>query len=185
MEKEKTAKKLEIAPQTLDKYLNILEIAYLIDVVPSWFKSDYKYTQKQSKMFVCDTGLMCSMLKFSTPEDLTLDERLSGKIIETFIYNQLIAQIELDEEQETSLYHYREWGGKHEIDFVIENNNEIIGIEVKAGSNITKDDLRHLKWFKENIVKDKNFVGILLYTGEHAMSWGDDIYTIPINNLWD
>jgi hypothetical protein len=44
---------------------------------------------------------------------------LSGKIIETFVYNQLIAQIELGEEQETSLYHYREWGG---ISYEIKKN---------------------------------------------------------------
>ena len=108
----------------------------------------------------------------------------SGKIFETFVYNQLVSQIEL-QNGEYELYHYRD-REKREIDFIIQDtNNNIYGIEVKSGSSVTKAQFKHLKWFKENLAKDKSFTGIVLYTGEHVVHFGENMMAIPMNNLWD
>ncbi len=48
------------------------------------------------------------------------------------------------------LFHYRD-REKREIDFLIEReDNALLGIEVKAGSAVAKEDFRHMRWFRKN-----------------------------------
>ena len=170
IDKSKITSSMGIANQTLDSYLGVLENTYLIDKLHPWLKTDYERVNKQSKYFITDTGLMAALLNWKA-QDLLLDTDKSGKIFETFVYNQLIALVELQNNQ-YELYHYRD-REKREIDFIIQDNeNNIYGIEVKSGSSVTKDQFKHLKWFKENLAKNKSFTGVVLYTGEHVVSFG-------------
>ena len=181
IDKSSITSAMGIANQTLDSYLGILENTYLIDKLSPYLKTDYERVNKQSKYFVSDTGLMCSILNWKINE-LLLDSDKTGKLFETFVYNQLIAQVDL-ENTEYSMYHYRD-REKREIDFIIQDSNNIYGIEVKSGTSISKDHFKHLKWFNNNLVKNKTFTGIVLYSGENVVSFGDNLYAVPINNLW-
>lgn len=182
IDKSKITSALSIANQTLGSYLTVLENTYLVDKLSPWLKTDYERVNKQSKFFITDTGLMASVLNWKQ-EDLFTDADKSGKIFETFVYNQLITQVELGNEYE--LYHYRD-REKREIDFIIQDtNNNLYGIEVKAGSSVTKEQFKHMKWFKENLTKGKSFTGIVLYTGENVISFGENMLAVPMNNLWD
>jgi hypothetical protein len=182
IDKSDITAKLGISKITLDTYINVLEQTYLIDVLPPWLKSDYERINKQNKYFMTDTGLMSSILHWNY-DNVFLDSDKSGKITETFVYNELIAQVEL-QDGEYDLYHYRD-REKREIDFILENNDKIVGIEVKSGSTLNSDMFKHLRWFKKNMVKDKGFVGIVLYTGQNVVSFGENLYAVPINNLWE
>ena len=179
--KSDVARELGIARATLDEYLNILERVYLIDGVPAWHKRDYEAAQDKTKYFMCDTGLMTSILNWNEKETYK-DSDKSGKLTETFVYNQLIPQVEL--ERDMTLTHWRD-NRKREIDFIIEDEENIYGIEVKSGTDVKLDSFKHLEWFSKNLVKDKKFTGIILYTGERTMQWKNGMFTVPINNLWE
>ncbi len=182
IDKSKITSSMGVANQTLDSYLGVLENTYLVDKLAPYLKTDYERVNKQAKYFVSDTGLMCSVLNWKI-DDLILDADKTGKLFETYIYNQLIAQVDL-ENLDYSLYHYRD-REKREIDFIIQDSNNIYGIEVKSGTLISRDHFKHLKWFRNNLVKDKHFVGIVLYSGENVVPFGEDLYAVPINNLWE
>jgi len=143
---------------------------------------DFATVKKQDKIFLTDTGLMNTLLNWKE-EDVFLDADKSGKIFETYAYNQIAAQIKTNEE-ELALYHYRD-REKREIDFIIEMEKEIFGIKVKSGTDIKLDTFKHLEWFEKNLAKNKIFTGIILYTGERTMQWKNGMYTVPINNLWE
>ena len=89
------------------------------------------------------------------------------------------------ENYDYSLYQYRDTK-KREIDFLVEKEGEgIIGIEVKASSSISRADFAPQIWFKENIIKDKSpYRGIVLYTGENTLSFGDGMIAVPFAALW-
>jgi predicted AAA+ superfamily ATPase len=145
-------------------------------------KSDYERVNKQSKYFMTDTGLMSSILRWNY-DNVFLDSDKSGKITETFVYNELIAQVEL-QDGEYGLYHYRD-REKREIDFILESDDLIVGIEVKSGSTVNNEMFKYLRWFNKNMVKNKDFLGIILYTGENVVPFGKNLYAVPINNLWE
>ena len=82
------------------------------------------------------------------------------------------------------LYHYRD-NENHEIDLLIERfDGALLGIEVKAGSNISNQDFKHMRWFKENLTQDRPFTGVLLHTGTVAGSMGDGMWAAPFGCLW-
>ena len=173
--------KLSVDRKTMVTYINILISLFLFERVFPWINTDYERASKREKIFITDAGLMASLLNYRL-DDVLLDPDRSGKIIETFVFTQLAALCDL--ENSFLLRHYRDRTGR-EIDFVIENDQgEILGIEVKSGSSFSPGDARHLRWFKQNIAKGKPFVGIILYTGEHTLSLGDDIYAVPMSALW-
>ena len=173
---------LSIRRPTLESYINALEILYLIERVPPWAKRDYQRTGKQFKLFVTDCGLVSSLLNWKM-DDVCLDSDRSGKIIETFVYNELATQIDANDRQYT-LYHYRD-REKREIDFLIEREDgALLGIEVKAGSNVGLNDFKHLSWFQANMAQDTPFVGIIVYTGEHIVPFGPNLWAVPCGQLW-
>lgn len=174
---------LSIKRSTIESYINALEALYLIEKVNPWLKTDYDRVGKQSKIFMTDCGLMTSILGWRI-DDVQFDNDKIGKLIETFIFNELSAQIDASD-GEYSLYHYRD-REKREIDFIIEREDgAILGVEVKSGSAVDKSSFKHHKWFKNNLIKGKKpYTGIVLYTGEFTASFGDEMWAVPISNLW-
>jgi predicted AAA+ superfamily ATPase len=174
--------KLSISRNTFKSYVNALIALCLFEKVPPWIKTDYERVGRREKLFATDTGLMAHLLNWRFA-DVSLDSDKSGKIIETLVFNELSAQIDLDYHYRLSHYQDRE---KREIDFLIENDQgAILGIEVKAGSALSKNDFKHMTWFKNNIAPDKKFIGVVLYTGEHTLPFGANMYSVPIAALWE
>jgi predicted AAA+ superfamily ATPase len=172
---------LGITKGIFETYTNLLETIYLFERVPAWIATDYDRVGKRDKIFTTDTGLMASLLNWR-PEEVFLDSDRSGKIIETLVFNELSGQIDLDRGYRLSQYRDRL---NHEIDFIIENERgALLGIEVKAGSAVSKDDAKHLAWFKRNLAAKKEFIGLVIYTGEHVLPLGENITGLPIAALW-
>jgi uncharacterized protein len=167
---------------TLDSYLNALETLYIIDRVRPWTNTDYARIGKKDKVFMADTGLMASCLNWSL-ETVRLNGELNGKLIETFVYTQMSALIDA-QMQTYHLSHYRD-REKREVDFILEApERALFGIEVKASTNIMSESFRHLKWFRDNMAKQYLFKGIILYCGQNPVSFGDNMWALPISSLW-
>ncbi|GMO51310.1 MAG: ATP-binding protein [Termitinemataceae bacterium] len=182
MDKAKIGSTLEISRPTIDIYTNALEALFIFERVPPYTKTDYDLVGRKSKIFATDTGLMTSILNWKKNEVMLNHDR-AGKLMETFVFCELAAQIDLD--SDCTLYQYRDVK-QREIDFLIEKEDEgIIGIEVKAGRNISKDDFASQIWFKKNIVKGRlPYIGYVLYSGEDTLSFGNDMIAIPMATLW-
>ncbi|MES2252093.1 MAG: DUF4143 domain-containing protein [Pseudomonadota bacterium] len=173
---------LSITQPTLHVYINALEMLYLVERIPAWAKTVYDRVGKKDKLFMTDTGMMGHLLKW-THEKVMLDGTKSGILLETFVFTQIMALIDASIET-YKLYHYRD-KDKREIDFIIENEDgDIAAIEVKAGTSISKQSFQHLHWFKNNLAQGRPFIGIILYTGTEPLSFGDNLWALPINSLW-
>jgi predicted AAA+ superfamily ATPase len=183
MDKAGIMSALSIRKPTFDSYFSILQNMFLVDTVLPWLKTDYEYVSKKTKIFMSDTGLMAGILGWNL-DKIEFDQDKCGKLIETFVHNQLVAEIDAYSGN-FSLYQYRD-SEKREIDFVIQNrNNDILAVEVKSGSNVSGDSFKHIKWFREKMSKKtSNFVGIVLYTGRNIAKFGDNLWAVPIDALW-
>ena len=182
MDKSKITTALEIARPTLDIYLNALESLFIFERVFPWVKTDYDLVGKKSKIYMTDTGLMTSLLNWKR-SDVALNSDRSGKLMETFVFQELAAQVDLNSDY--SLYQYRD-AKKREIDFIVEKENEgLAGFEVKASRSVSREDFSSQIWFKENIAKNKLYRGIVLYSGEDTLSFGNGMLAVPIAAFWN
>ncbi|MDR1191073.1 MAG: ATP-binding protein [Verrucomicrobiales bacterium] len=172
---------LAISKLTVESYLNALLSLYLFDKVAPWTRSDYERIGRRAKFFTADTGLMSSLLGWEAREVLLNADR-SGKLVETLVFQELAAQIDLDSRHGLFQYRDRE---KREIDFIVEREDGVLlGVEVKAGQHVATDDFKHLHWFAEHLAGKKSFTGMVLYTGEDTLSFGKKMLAVPVAALW-
>ncbi len=88
--------------------------------------------EDQFKLYVNDTGLLCSMYGFDTKLAIlndTIRGNARGGIYENIISECLI-------KRGYTLYYYKP-DSQHEIEFLIEKDGDIVPVEVKAGNNPT------------------------------------------------
>lgn len=174
---------LALARPTLESYINALESLFLVERVRPWAKTDYDRVSKQDKLVMTDTGLVASLLRWQF-DKVRLNADQSGKLVEGFVFTQLAAQLDAQDETH-SLTHYRD-REQREIDFVVETPDGMtVGIEVKAGSAVGADSFKHLVWFRERMLHNNApFVGLVLYTGEHVLRFGEHLWAVPMHVLW-
>lgn len=183
MDNVKIGGQLDLSKPTFETYLNALELMFIFEKVMPWTKTDYEYIGKKPKFYSTDTGLMASILNWNKDEVL-LDPDRAGKLMETFVFQELAAQIDVNK-YEYSLYQYRDHK-KHEVDFIVERaDKSLAGIEVKASHSVSKSDFAPQVWFRDNIAKGKSpYTGYVMYAGEDVLRFGEDMIAIPIASLW-
>ena len=173
------ASKTGVSKATVENYIAGLKALYLFDELSPWVKGDYSKIGKRSKFFVSDAGLIANILGWDD-ESIYMNDDRSGKIVESWVYQNLVALAECSGDYEIS--HYRD-SNKREIDFIVERNDgATVGIEVKSGSSLGAEDFKHLKWFSKNLAKGE-FIGIVLYSGEHTLRFGEGFYAVPLAAL--
>jgi len=159
-----------------------LESLFIFERVAPWLKTDYERIGKRAKLYAADSGVMVSILGWN-PKEVFMNNDRSGKLIETFVHQELAAQTGL--ENKYNLYQYRDRIDR-EIDFLVEREDEaLLGIDVKAGHNVSREDFKPQDWFAANILKDKKpYTGIILYSGDRTIQFAENMFAVPTAVLW-
>lgn len=159
---------------TCENYLSIINRIYQATLLKPYFINIGKTFVKSPKVFFNDTGVLCSLLRINSKEQL-INSPYSGQIYETYMFCEL--QKHLSYLQKSSqIFHYRT-NDKKEIDFIIEIDDEILAIEIKQSSSVKKDDFKHIIDLQNKI--DKKCLGIVFYNGDMVVEFSDDLVAIP------
>ncbi len=134
-----------ISAPTAKSWLSILEASYIIFFLEPHFKNFNKRITKMPKLYFFDTGLACSLLRIDAPEVLS-NSHFQGALFESFIIADLYKQY-CNIGKRPSLYFWRDAGGAHEVDCVLDQGTNLYPIEIKAGKTITKDAFRGLDYW--------------------------------------
>ena len=110
---------LKLARQTIEEYLFILENTYIIKTVYPFHKNIRGELTKMPKIYFEDTGIL-NMLKNSK-----INSQIDGVLFENASFNYLSRYFRVQN------IHFWRTAAKQEIDFIINDNNKIIPIEVK------------------------------------------------------
>jgi predicted AAA+ superfamily ATPase len=171
---------LNLDTKTAKKYVGLLETLFLIDQLKPWHDNNLNRIVKSPKIHFIDSGLLACLNRI-TPESIETDKSSFGALLETWVYSELLKMCTLANEP-WNIYYYRD-KDQVEVDFILENHaRKIIGIEVKAGHTIFNQDFRGLR--KLASLADKNWIsGIVLYNGDECLSFGDNLWAIPLSLL--
>ncbi len=171
----------QVSRQTIRDYVTLLSRIFLLEELPAWHNNRLSRLIKTPKMHVGDTGLACSLLGLDG-EMLWKDRALFGRILETFIFQELRRQASWHEET-VYFSHFRD-KDKVEVDIILECTGRLAGVEVKAAATVTGDDFKGLR--KLQNAAQKNFAaGVVLYDGEAVVPFGKNLYAVPISHLWE
>jgi len=123
----------QLAKQTIEEYLFILENTYIIKLLPPFYKNIRSELFKTPKIFFYDTGLL-RMLWMKT-----LYGEITGNIFETALFSEFVKNMGADN------INYWRTQDKKEIDFIITKKNKPIPVEIKI--NAIKMNYTPMKYF--------------------------------------
>ncbi len=171
----------QVSRQTIREYVTLLSRIFLLEELPPWHSNRVSRLIKTPKLHLGDTGLACSLLGLDA-EMLWKDRALFGRILETFVFQELRRQGSWHEET-VSFSHFRD-KDKVEVDVVLESAGRLAGVEVKAAATVTGDDFKGLRKLQD--AAQKSFAaGVVLYDGEAVVPFGNKLYAVPISRLWE
>ncbi len=172
---------LGIPLTTLQRYLVLLQTAFLLHLLPAWTPGVRRRVLKSPKILLVDTGLAAHLVGLDS-RGMMANVELWGAFVETFVVVELLKQAGWSATR-CSLYHFRTVRGE-EVDVVLESpDGRVVGVEVKAAVSIDAGDFRGLRVLAQ--AAGRRFLrGILLYFGEEAVPFGGNLYALPISSLW-
>ncbi len=124
------AKSLDVSVPTVQSYVEFLEKAFLIRLLPAYSGNLKKRLVKSPKVYIRDSGILHHFLNIKSKNDLLSHPKL-GASWEGFVIEQIIAKFGND----YSYSFYRSQDGA-EIDFIIEKGaKSLLAIEIKLGAD--------------------------------------------------
>lgn len=167
-----------ISVPTANAWLSILEASYIIFFLEPHFQNFNKRLIKSPKLYFFDTGLACSLLRINSPEELR-NSYFQGPLFECLIIADLYKQY-CNLGMRPSVYFWRDKGGAHEVDAILQIKTKLHPVEIKAGTAIASDAFRGIDYWND-LAKADPRNAYLIYAGEekqirkqgNVMGWKD------------
>ncbi len=171
---------LSVSQPTAQHHLLLLKQMFLLETLEAWNRNEIKKMVKKPKMHMGDTGIVCALLNKDAAALETKDRKLFGHVLETFVFQELRRYIDGFGTRDR-LFHFR--ASDSEVDIVVERNGRFVGIKIKAGTDLSRRDFRGLNTMRESLKGDFS-VGVILYAGRYIRKHAEDIYALPIQEIW-
>lgn len=167
--------------RTIERYIDIFERRFLIRKLPNLALQAHKQTQSRPKVHPIDSSFSIEEFKQAGKDIFGDDRTLLGSVLESYVVSQIVPEAQWSSRFPEAFYWRQAGKQPKEVDLVLLNNNELIGIEVKAASNVRPADFDGLNALSE----DPRFIrGFLVYTGKKIIRHRDNIWAIPLEALW-
>ncbi len=147
LNKSDLARALEVSEPTIRHYLEIASGTFLWRQLPSFESTATKGVIKAPKGYIRDSGLLHSLLRIDSLDQLFSDPMV-GKSFESFVIEELLKGMQDSGIVNFQPYYYRTRSGA-EIDLILEGNFGILPIEIKFGKMIKRKNLSTLSDFIE------------------------------------
>ena len=163
--------------KTIKSWIGILESSFIIYLLKAYHKNYNKTIVKRPKLYFYDVGLTCSLLGIKKIAHLE-NNPFKGALFETMVVADMV-KFYTNKGINPPLYYWRDKTG-HEIDIIVDNYNEIIPIEVKAGKTFMTNWFKNINYWKKLSRQEKGFV---LYGGKQEQKRSDGNFVLNWKNL--
>ena len=132
----------EVDKATAKKWLEILETLGIIFLLHPFSNNVLKRTIQSSKLYFYDTGFVCYLTRWSSPE-VAESGAMSGALLENFAVSEIMKSYQ--NVGETPYMHYYRDRDAREIDVILEGDGKLCPLEIKK---TTTPDKRITRAFK-------------------------------------
>lgn len=151
LNKADLARDVGISPVTANHWLSVLEASGQVVLLEPWFSNRTKSIVKSPKLYLADTGLLCTLLNIRSVADLR-QSPAAGAVWETFVFAQL-----RDRERRAgrvqSLFFWRD--RTREVDFVVDVAGRLELFEAKWAEVPAPSDAVNLEFVRNVVGKAK------------------------------
>ena len=188
------ADELEISLNTVKNWVSMLEATGLVFILRPFSNSALSRAIKTPKLYFCDTGLVCYLTKWNSPETAKTGA-MARNIFETFVVSEIMKSFSnegLDYMSRISYYRgkdkirRRENGeqtrSEAEIDLIIEENGLLHPVEIKMTAN-PKADMSSAFEILDSIPGNRRGSGGIVCMYDKPLSLRENVRAIPVSFL--
>ncbi len=128
---------LAIPVRTIRRWVDALERSYLVELIQPFSRNPSQRVIKSPKIFAVDSALALAAARETDPTGFHLETLIGGDMA-----------VWRDGAPGRELYHWRLSGGQ-EVDFILQEDQKVLPVEIKAVTKIRSRDTRHLRTFRE------------------------------------
>ncbi len=166
-----------ISQPTARQWLTVLQASHLVALLPPYHRNFGKRLVKAPKLYFMDSGLLCHLLRISSPDDL-LHHAQRGAVFETWVVAETLKH-RFNRALAADLYFWRDNHGL-EVDLVVELAGRLQPVECKSGATYSADWLGPVRRWCQAAGSDAARP-LLVYGGDHShqrpdhrvLSWQD------------
>lgn len=137
------ARSTGVSMPTVKRWVSILETSGIITLLRPYSTKTSKRLTKSPVVHFMDTGFCSWLAGIKSAKDLSTDRRLSGHILESWVYGQLVRRFA--NAGDTTVFHFYRDANGAEVDLLIERGGTLYPIEVKRSLSPSITDLKALR----------------------------------------
>ena len=133
----KIADQIDVTVNTVKEWLSLLEASNVIFILQPFSNSSLTRAIKTPKLYFYDTGLVCFLAKYQTPQT-AMNGALAGELFETFVMSEIVKSFVnagIDYRMYLTYYRGKDKTRESEIDLLIEIDDTIYPVEIKLSAN--------------------------------------------------
>ena len=127
--------------KTVKAWLSVLQASNIIRIVEPFWPNIGKSLTKTPKLYFMDTGLVCHLTRWTTPDQLR-NGAVAGHVFETFVVSEVLKSYMNAGANLRDVWFYRD-AKKREIDLVIQEGHVLHPVEIKTAATIKADAVKN------------------------------------------
>lgn len=174
------AKDVGVDIKTVQHWTSVIAASGLIRIIHPYYNNAIKRAVKTPKIYFMDTGLLCYLVGWKTPETAQ-NGAMSGNIFETFIVSEIMKSHMNAGKNSEDIYYYRD-KDKKEIDLLIKDGNVIYPVEIKKNAAVETNWVRHFSVLNKipDMIIGK---GAVICRTEKATPVNDSVTALPVEYI--
>ena len=170
------ARDVGVDSKTVKRWLSILQASNIIYLLQPFSLNINKRIIKTPKVYFTDTGLVCYLCRWLTPETLA-NGAMAGSIYETFIVSEILKSY-YNAGKEPDLYFFRNTDGQ-EVDLLFYRDGKLYPIEIKKTSSPNVKDAKHFGTLSTFFPSLEVSEGGIICNAENLWPLGQNLKLIP------
>lgn len=154
---------LGVSVNTVNSWMSLLQVSYLIYLLPPFYTNTRKRLTKSPKIYFTDCGLASYLLEIDSPHTLSRD-KMRGHLFENMVIMDYLKEV-YNSGKNGGLYFYRDSNGS-EVDLLIKKGNVYDCMEIKSAATFHLDFTKGLKSFRKAF-PDLTGTSTVIYSGQN------------------
>ena len=164
-----------VSDDTAKRWMKELEKSGVVFFLHPYSNNLLKRTIKTPKLYFFDTGLVCYLTRYSSPEIL-MNGAINGAVLENYVVAEIIKTYS-NSAQDCLLHYYRD-KNSNEIDLIMESDGQLHPIEIKKSINPPTQITRAFKLLDKASVP--RGTGAIVCLREALSAMDSSTYIIPV-----
>lgn len=171
---------IDVDHKTVKAWLSVLQASNIVRVIQPFRPNVDKRLSKTSKIFFMDTGLVCHLTRWTTPEQLR-NGAVAGHVFETFVVSEVLKSYMNAGANLRDVWFYRD-AKKREIDLVIQDGHVLHPVEVKMAATVGSDAVKNFGCLDRLSDYEVGFGHVVCQTDEPYLVTRD-VQAVPVWEL--